>query len=168
MELSMKYLLDTDHLTILERQTKGTYENLIKRMSQYDPSDFAISIVSVYEQMSGCNKLINTAKGTTDKKTENIIKGFDVMKRILEKIEILPIVPFDRETGQIYNCLQPQKLRLGKMDALIAATAIQHNLTLLTSNSKDFSKVANLTIEDWTINEEIEDAFEQRVEEIEL
>lgn len=35
------------------------------------------------------------------------------------------------------------------LDALIAATAIHHNLTLITSNHKHFSMIPELTLEKW-------------------
>lgn len=49
----MKYLLDTDHLSILQRQTGGDYSNLSTRMAHHLPSDFAISIVKLHELMLG-------------------------------------------------------------------------------------------------------------------
>jgi tRNA(fMet)-specific endonuclease VapC len=37
------------------------------------------------------------------------------------------------------------------MDLKIAATALAYDATLLTANTKDFVKVPNLRIEDWTL-----------------
>lgn len=42
----MKYLLDTDHLSVIQRQTGQDYINLSTRMAQYPLSDFAILIVT--------------------------------------------------------------------------------------------------------------------------
>ena len=39
----MKYLLDTDHLSILQRQTGQDYISLSTRMTRYPLSEFAIS-----------------------------------------------------------------------------------------------------------------------------
>lgn len=47
----MKYLLDTDHLSIIQRQTGQDYVNLSTRMAQYPLSDFAISVVTFHEQL---------------------------------------------------------------------------------------------------------------------
>ncbi|WP_197047387.1 type II toxin-antitoxin system VapC family toxin [Planktothrix serta] len=55
---AMKYLLDTDHLSILQRQTGKDYSNLSTRMAQYSLSDFAVSIVTFHEQMLGCHAYI--------------------------------------------------------------------------------------------------------------
>jgi tRNA(fMet)-specific endonuclease VapC len=37
----MKYLLDTDHLSILQRKAGAEYLRLANWMAQYTPSDFA-------------------------------------------------------------------------------------------------------------------------------
>lgn len=144
----MKYLLDTDHLSILERGTKGAYENLVQRMAQCSPSDFVISIITVQEQILGCHNRINKARKITD-----LVKGYALMEQILKTIRVLPLISFDSDTALIYQNLQSQRLQLARMDALIAATALRYNLILLTRNFKDFKKVTELVIEDWTINE---------------
>jgi len=36
-----------------------------------------------------------------------------------------------------------------EMDLLIAATALEHNLTLVTHNVQDFANLPGLTLEDW-------------------
>ena len=41
----MRYLLDTDHLSILQRQAGQEYINLSTRMASYPVSDFAVSAV---------------------------------------------------------------------------------------------------------------------------
>ncbi len=41
----MKYLLDTDHLSVLQRQAGKDYNNLSTRMAHHPLSDFAVSTV---------------------------------------------------------------------------------------------------------------------------
>jgi len=60
------------------------------------------------------------------------------------------VILFDEATDDIFNGLRQQRVRIGTMDLRIAATALQYNLTLLTRNTIDFSKVPGLTFEDWT------------------
>ncbi len=51
----MKYLLDTDHLSILQRQTGKDYINLVARMAHHPLLDFAVSIITFHEQILGCH-----------------------------------------------------------------------------------------------------------------
>lgn len=44
----MRYLLDTDHLSILQRQSGADYHNLVARMAQYPLDNFAISITRFF------------------------------------------------------------------------------------------------------------------------
>jgi hypothetical protein len=46
----VKYLLDTDHLSIFQRQTEPEYSTLLTRIAQYPPTDLACSIISFHEQ----------------------------------------------------------------------------------------------------------------------
>ena len=39
----MRYLLDTDHLSVLQRQAGKDYSNLSARMDQYPGSDFRVT-----------------------------------------------------------------------------------------------------------------------------
>jgi tRNA(fMet)-specific endonuclease VapC len=45
----MRYLLDTDHLSILQKSKGQDYENLSDRMERLPISEFAISIVTGHE-----------------------------------------------------------------------------------------------------------------------
>jgi len=45
-----------------------------------------------------------------------------------------------------------KRLQLATMDARIAAIALSRQLILLTRNLRDFGKVPELMIEDWTVS----------------
>jgi tRNA(fMet)-specific endonuclease VapC len=142
----MKYLLDTDHLSILQRQAGKNYSNLSTRMAHYPPSDFAVSIVTFHEQMLGCHAYINR-----DRTLNDVVKGYDIMSRLVSDFKVLPLLPFDAGAATTFEQLNSQRLQLAKMDARIAAIALSRGLILLTRNHRDFGKVAELAIEDWTI-----------------
>lgn len=56
----MLYLLDTDHISLLQRI--GTYQqNLVLRLGQIAPDDYGVTIVSFEEQVSGRLSAINNA-----------------------------------------------------------------------------------------------------------
>ncbi|MBD1846693.1 type II toxin-antitoxin system VapC family toxin [Cyanobacteria bacterium FACHB-63] len=63
---------------------------------------------------------------------------------------IFEMLDFDDGASQAFAEINPGQLRLGVMDARIAAIVISHNLVLLTRNLRDFDKVPH-TRQDWTI-----------------
>ena len=142
----MKYLLDTDHLSILQRQAGQDYINLSTRMAHYTLSDFAISTVTFHEQMLGSHTYINRARNLKD-----MVKGYEMMTRLVRDFKVLPLVSFDMNAATALSQLLSQRVQMGKMDARIAAIALSCGLTLLTRNHRDFSKVSGLVIEDWTV-----------------
>jgi tRNA(fMet)-specific endonuclease VapC len=42
-------------------------------------------------------------------------------------------------------------LAIGPLDVLIAATAVAHGAILVTNNTREFSRVKDLALEDWRI-----------------
>lgn len=142
----MKYLLDTDHLSILQRQAGKDFSNLSTRMFQHPLSDFAVSTVTFHEQMLGSHAYINRARNLND-----VVKGYEMMARLVTDFKVLPLISFDASAATAFDQLQSQQIQLAKMDARIAAIALSRELVLLTRNHRDFSKVAGLLIEDWTV-----------------
>lgn len=53
----MQYLLDTDHISIIQCRSGEAYQRLRSRMGQYSAQDFAVCVVSFHEQSLGANKL---------------------------------------------------------------------------------------------------------------
>jgi len=65
-------------------------------------------------------------------------------------VEILPFTPADAErAAQIRADLAKRGLTIGPFDVLIAAQALERNLTLVTNNTREFSRVSGLKFEDW-------------------
>lgn len=142
----MKYLLDTDHISFLQRRSGSEFTRLMVRMGQYSPADFALSIVSLHEQVLGAHNFINRAQTNND-----IIRGYTLLMEILQSFATAPVLPIDAPAIAIFNELRGQRVRISTMDLRIAAIAISRNLVLLTRNISDFSKVPGLVIENWTV-----------------
>jgi tRNA(fMet)-specific endonuclease VapC len=68
----------------------------------------------------------------------------------------LEIVPFDDRAAAIYGRVRAELERagqpIGPLDTLIASHALALNMTLATSNEREFRRVANLRIENWRIS----------------
>ena len=62
------------------------------------------------------------------------------------------------QAEKVYTDLHRKRLTVGELDILIAAYCIEYSCTLVTNNTKHFSVIDGLLIEDWTMadnNEEI-------------
>ncbi len=142
----MKFLLDTDHISILQKQSGPEYSALMARIGQVSRADLAFCIVSFHEQALGCNSYIAHAKNPAD-----VIRGYQMFDQVLSAFAAALVLPFDTKASAAFDDLVTQRVRIATMDLRIASIALSQGLTLLTRNSRDFNKVPGLIIEDWTI-----------------
>ena len=63
-------------------------------------------------------------------------------------------LPFDDAAAEIYGRIRADLAArgtpIGPYDLMIAATALSNNLILVTHNTREFARVAGLSLEDWT------------------
>jgi tRNA(fMet)-specific endonuclease VapC len=142
----VKYLLDTDHISFLQRRSSVEFSRLTLRISQHPITDFALSVISFHEQVIGAHSFINRAQNNTD-----IARGYTLLWETLNGFAKAPVLPFDAKAITMFDEMRSQKVRVATMDLRIAVIAISNNLILLTRNTGDFSKVPNLITEDWTV-----------------
>jgi tRNA(fMet)-specific endonuclease VapC len=133
----MRFLLDTNVLiTIL----KGRNPLLIERFFKTDRSELATCSVVLGELMYGAEKYSNVAR-----------RRMDVTK-LLGNVTSLP---FDdrcaNQYGLIRHDLQIRRCIIGPYDLQIAAIALVHDLTVVTGNKSEFSRVHGLKVEDWSV-----------------
>ena len=142
----MKFLLDTDHISILQKQSGSQYSTLIARMGRVPVADLVLCIISFHEQVLGCNTYIAQAKTSA-----GIVRGYAILDGILSAFAAAPVLPFDTNASAVFDGLVAQRVRIATMDLRIASIARSRGLTLLTRNLRDFSKVPGLNIQDWTV-----------------
>ncbi len=142
----MKYLLDTDHISILQRQAGPEYATLLTRIAQHPPTDLACSIISFHEQVLGCHTYINQGR-----QAEEVVRGYGMLVQVLRDFAEALVVPFDVTAAVVFEELVAQRVRVGTMDLRIAAIALSQGMVLVTRNASDFRKVPGLQIEDWTV-----------------
>ena len=126
----MKYLLDTDHISFLQRRSSSEFIRLTLRMSQHSLSDFALSVISFHEQVIGAHSFINRAQTNTD-----MARGYTLLLETLNSFAKAPVLPFDTKAIAIFDEMRNQKIRVSTMDLRIAAIAISNNLVLLNVSS---------------------------------
>lgn len=126
------------------------------------------NIISFYLRgdIAVCNKLNLEYSRSFDYLTFSLFSYFEITSglRYKDKGNILPvfeelasvseILSPDIKTmdiaSEIYGDLRKRGLLIPVMDIFIAATAIQNDLLLITNNTKDFDRIKNLRIEDWS------------------
>lgn len=120
-------LIDSDVLIWL---TRGN-TNANQRLNQIDP--WHISTITYLELAQGCRN---------KQELERVKQGLDMMQTI-----ILPVTPGISERAMLLIDSYTLSHGLQLADALIAATALEHKLVLLTGNVKHFSSIPELAIE---------------------
>lgn len=67
-----------------------------------------------------------------------------------DSLKSFDILDFSSVASTIYSSLLKQKIKIGTQDLRIAAIALSVNGILVTRNQRDFAKVPNLVLEDWS------------------
>jgi len=132
----MRYMLDTNMcIYIIKRHP----DKVLKKFITLPIGDVCISSVTLAELMYGVHKSQHQKKNKT---------------ALNEFLSPLDIMPFDEEVtdhyGRIRTYLENKGIPIGPLDTMIAAHAQCLELTLVTNNQKEFTRVPNLIVEDWT------------------
>jgi tRNA(fMet)-specific endonuclease VapC len=131
---SPEYLLDTNILSDLVRSPQGDGAAQITRVGE---DRVCTSVVVAAELRYGAAKA----------KSASLAERVDL---ILSALEILPLEePADREYALLRDHLARQGTPIGPNDLLIASQALASNLTLVTANVREFSRVPRLKVENW-------------------
>lgn len=142
----MTHVLDTDHLSILQRPNAREYPVLVANINLHPVGDVVASIISFHEQALGSHSLINRARNA-----DELVRGYELLSQVLIGFSGFSVLPFDARAAAELISLRTRKIRIGAMDLRIAAIAIVRNLTVVTRNARDFAQVPGLRIEDWTL-----------------
>jgi tRNA(fMet)-specific endonuclease VapC len=131
----VKYLIDTNVcIAFLNRSVHA----VCLRMAREDPADIAVSAVTIAELTYGAHR---------GRRSAATLRALD------EFTDALTVLPLDaaaaRHAGRVRADLEARGRPIGPNDLLIAATALSHDLTLVTHNSREFGRVSGLRTEDW-------------------
>ncbi len=131
----MKYLLDTDIcIYLINEKSLG----LLKKFTAYPVGEIGVSSITVSELEHGVEKSKHKAQNR------------EALSLFLMPLEILS---YDegaaKEYGEIRAYLEDQGTPIGSMDMLIAAHARSQQLTVVTNNDREFSRVPKLKVKNW-------------------
>ena len=134
MTAPFTYLLDTNILSHLIRDPRGTVANKIAEAGE---KTVYTGIIDPAELRYGASK------SGSRRLSERI-------NLILSALTILPFqVPADRHYAEIRHQLTRRGKLIGPNDMLIAAHALTAELTLVTANIGEFSRVPGLRVVNW-------------------
>ena len=84
-------------------------------------------------------------------KSTNPAKSMEQVKKFLMPFVIAPFDILAAFTyGKIRSSLEKRGEIIGPNDLIIASTVLSQNGILVTNNAKEFTRVENLALEDWT------------------
>jgi tRNA(fMet)-specific endonuclease VapC len=138
------WVLDTDSLSLLERGNLKIQE----RLRQINTDSVAISIVTAEEKMKGRLAAINSLSGI--ERVDRLAIAYRALQSSIEDLQSLPILPFSELAKDRYRELLQQKIRVGSHDLRIAAIVLSVEGILVTRNRRDFDRVPDLQIDDWS------------------
>ena len=129
------YLLDTNICIYL---IKNRYPSLTEQIRKISPNEAAISAITLYELEYGSYKS-KWGERTRDK-----------FHTFLSPLSVIPFEPADAQAaGCIRAALEEEGNPIGPYDLLIAAQAYARNMTVVTHNMREFSRIPGLKVEDW-------------------
>lgn len=132
----MKYMLDTN---ICIYTIKHKPPEVIKNFLRHNPDEMCISSITYAELMHAVEK------------SQAVERNRMAITLFLSAITILPFNQYAAEEyGKVRAELERKGTPIGPMDMLIAGHARAEELVLVTNNTREFFRVENLEVEDWT------------------
>ncbi len=132
----MKVLLDTNIcIYIINKNPK----NVLNKFEQFSIGDIGVSTVTTSELYYG---VFNSSK---------VEQNFAALNEFLLNLSILP---FSNEASIQYGKLRANLSKtgnmIGNMDLMIAAHALSLKLPVVTNNTREFKRIPELAVENWT------------------
>jgi tRNA(fMet)-specific endonuclease VapC len=134
----MLYMIDTDICVYVAKQ--GYYPQVLARFNRLKFGDVGMSIVSYGELRFGAQKSQ---------------RPNEALRNLSKFLEAVPVLEMDSGAAEHYGRLrfdlQRQGRPIGSNDLWIASHCLQLGLTLVTNNEREFNRVPDLAIENWTL-----------------
>ena len=133
----MKFLLDTN---VCIDFLNGRFPLVAERIRENDPDDLVLSSIVTAELRYGAQKSM--------RQLENH-KKLDLL------FSEIGVIEFDEDAAQVFGiirtALEARGTPIGPFDMLIAAHARSRELTLVSDNIREFSRVDGIELENWRV-----------------
>lgn len=112
--------------------------NVATHLFSLPPYEIALPSVVLYELQVGI------AKSNSPEKRKN------QLAELLTVVRVLPFTEHETSiTAQLRATLEKAGTPIGPLDMMIAGIALANQATLVTHNTKEFSRISGLRLEDW-------------------
>jgi tRNA(fMet)-specific endonuclease VapC len=132
----MRFMLDTNTCIFLIRRK---HPRLLQSIVSCNPGDLGVSVVTLAELEYG------VAKSNQLDRNRNALAEF---------LLPLEIAPFDEMAARSYGIvrahLESKGTPIGSLDTLIGAHALSRGITLITNNTREFKRIPQLQVADWS------------------
>ncbi len=132
----MAWLLDTNAWILHLKNPGGPIEQRLNRLT---PADILLCSVVKAELWHGAHRY--------ERRERRLLALQNLFQRFVS-------LPFDDPAawhyGTVRHDLESRAQVIGPNDLKIAAICLAHGLTLVSSNTEEFNRVAGLKVEDWT------------------
>jgi tRNA(fMet)-specific endonuclease VapC len=133
----MRYMLDTNILVYV-LNARPRHEAVIARFDDENAEDLVVSSITLAELRYGIEK--------SQRRERN-------RRALYRVLRALNVAAFDAKAAEAYGSVRATLEATGKpvgpLDTLIAAHALALDLTLVTSNLREFSRIRGLRVESW-------------------
>jgi tRNA(fMet)-specific endonuclease VapC len=129
-----KYLIDTN---ICIYYIKGKFD-LIKKFEKVNPDNCFISEITLAELKFGVKN--SDKKDKNQKALDNFLSGVKIVP-VFHSLDLYAI-----EKARLRKAGTP----VDDFDLLIGVTSVTHNLTMVTNNTDHFTRIKDISLEDWT------------------
>jgi len=136
----MKYLLDSNAcIAIINKNASAAFEQSLNLAMRLGDS-LQLPSISVHELWFGVSK-----------SPRFIANSHNLIQILNASFEVLDFDGRDaRVAGEIRSELARRGTPIGPYDVMIAGQALARGLTLVTANTREFSRVEGLKLADWT------------------
>ena len=112
--------------------------NVAKHLFSFPPHEIALPSVVLYELQVGIAKSSSPERRRSQ------------LDELLTVVRVLPFTEHETAiTAQLRATLEKAGTPIGPLDMMIAGIAIANQATLVTHNTKEFSRIGGLRLEDW-------------------
>lgn len=131
----MKCLLDTNICVYLIKEKPP---QVLRKFDDYSVGEIGVSSITVAELHYGVRK--------SQQREQNL-------RALVQFLTPLVFADFDERAASTYGdvraALEARGTPIGALDTLIAAHALSLGVTLVTNNTREFSRVPDLNLADW-------------------